>query len=275
MRRSARRPSQDVVPGSVPRVANVAGTTMRIQTDKLTDDETLQIKDGLTKAYGVTDNEVTSTFVGPTWGADVTKQALMGLRDLRGPGRRPDGAVLPDLEDVALGPRRAWLVTMFITAGVYAPQRLRGHAVGDHRLPHGAQLLAVRHRGGVRQDPGEHGGHAGIHPADLRRGGQPRRQPDPGPLHQHHDGGHPARSARSSSSGPGCWVPERCGTCPWRCSWASWSAPPRRSSSPLRCTPGCARANLTWSSRPSAWSSAVRTRPPRRRAAEAASLAAA
>ena len=69
----------DVVSGSVPRVANVAGNTMRIQTDKLTDDETLQIKDGLTKAYGVTENEVTSTFVGPTWGADVTKQALLGL----------------------------------------------------------------------------------------------------------------------------------------------------------------------------------------------------
>ena len=69
----------DVVPGSVPRVANVAGTTMRIQTDKLSDDETLKIKECLTKAYGVTDNEVTSTFVGPTWGADVTKQALIGL----------------------------------------------------------------------------------------------------------------------------------------------------------------------------------------------------
>ena len=35
----------DVVAGSVPRVANVAGTTMRIQTDKLTDDETLKIKE--------------------------------------------------------------------------------------------------------------------------------------------------------------------------------------------------------------------------------------
>ena len=69
----------DVVAGQLPRVANVAGTTMRIQTDKLTDDETLKIKDGLTTAYGVTDNEVTSTFVGPTWGADVTEQALLGL----------------------------------------------------------------------------------------------------------------------------------------------------------------------------------------------------
>ena len=31
---------QDVVPGAVPRVANVAGNTMRVQTDQLTDDET-------------------------------------------------------------------------------------------------------------------------------------------------------------------------------------------------------------------------------------------
>ena len=97
---------EDVVAGSIPRVANVAGNTMRIQTDKLTEDETLQIKAGLTEAYGVTDNEVTSTFIGPTWGADVTKQALLGLGDLRRTRRRADGAVLPDLEDVALGDRR-------------------------------------------------------------------------------------------------------------------------------------------------------------------------
>ena len=36
---------QDVVAGSIPRVANVAGTTMRIQTDKLTDDETRRVGD--------------------------------------------------------------------------------------------------------------------------------------------------------------------------------------------------------------------------------------
>ena len=110
---------EDVVPGSVPRVANVAGTTMRIQTDKLTDDETIKIKEGLTSAYGVTDNEVTSTFVGPTWGADVTKQALIGL------------VVFVALATVLMALYfRTWkmslsaiagmLVTMFITAGVYA-----------------------------------------------------------------------------------------------------------------------------------------------------------
>ncbi|MFF2243978.1 protein translocase subunit SecF [Arthrobacter sp. NPDC058130] len=109
---------QAVVAGSVPRVANVAGTTMRIQTDKLSDDETLQIKEGLTTAYGVTDNEVTSTFVGPTWGADVTKQALMGLAIFVGLA-----AVLMALYfrtwKMSVSALVGMAVTMFITAGVY------------------------------------------------------------------------------------------------------------------------------------------------------------
>lgn len=110
---------EDVVPGSVPRVANVAGTTMRIQTDKLSDDETLKIKEGLTTAYGVTDNEVTSTFVGPTWGADVTKQALIGLVVFVGLA-----TVLMALYfrtwKMSLSAIAGMAVTMFITAGVYA-----------------------------------------------------------------------------------------------------------------------------------------------------------
>ncbi|MGX5717081.1 protein translocase subunit SecF [Arthrobacter sp. MAHUQ-56] len=109
----------DVVEGSVPRVANVAGNTMRIQTDKLTDDETLRIKQGLTSAYGVTDNEVTSTFVGPTWGADVTKQALIGLVVFV-----LLAALLMALYfrtwKMSLSAIAGMAVTMFITAGVYA-----------------------------------------------------------------------------------------------------------------------------------------------------------
>jgi preprotein translocase subunit SecF len=110
---------QDVVEGSVPRVANVAGTTMRIQTDKLTDEETLAIKEGLTTAYGVTDNEVTSTFVGPTWGADVTRQALVGLLVFVA-----FASVLMALYfrtwKMSLSAIAGMLVTMFITAGVYS-----------------------------------------------------------------------------------------------------------------------------------------------------------
>ncbi|MFE4195165.1 protein translocase subunit SecF [Paenarthrobacter sp. NPDC056912] len=109
----------DVVPGAIPRVANVAGNTMRIQTDQLTDDETNRIKEGLTSAYGVTDNEVTSNFVGPTWGQDVTRQALIGLVVFVGLA-----AILMALYfrtwKMSLSALVGMLVTMFTTAGVYA-----------------------------------------------------------------------------------------------------------------------------------------------------------
>ncbi|MGJ3191190.1 protein translocase subunit SecF [Paenarthrobacter nitroguajacolicus] len=109
----------DVVPGAIPRVANVAGNTMRIQTDQLTDDETNRIKDGLTTAYGVTENEVTSNFVGPTWGQDVTRQALIGLVVFVGLA-----AILMALYfrtwKMSLSALVGMLVTMFTTAGVYA-----------------------------------------------------------------------------------------------------------------------------------------------------------
>ncbi|MEZ2389582.1 protein translocase subunit SecF [bacterium RCC_150] len=108
-----------VVSTAVPRVANVAGKTMRIQTDKLSDDETIKIKAGLAKAYGVTDNEVTSTFIGPTWGQDVTKQALIGLGVFVGLA-----AILMALYfrtwKMSVSALAGMLVTMFTTAGVYS-----------------------------------------------------------------------------------------------------------------------------------------------------------
>ena len=61
------------------RVTNIAPGTIRAQMSKLSDDETLQVKAALQKGYGVSENDVTSSFVGPTWGADVTRQAFWGL----------------------------------------------------------------------------------------------------------------------------------------------------------------------------------------------------
>lgn len=109
----------DVVPGAVPRVANVAGSTMRIQTDKLSDDQTIKIKTDLAKAYGVTENQVTSTFIGPTWGQDVTKQALIGLAVFVGLA-----ALLMALYfrtwKMSVSALAGMLVTMFCTAGIYS-----------------------------------------------------------------------------------------------------------------------------------------------------------
>ena len=61
------------------RVTNIAPGTIRAQMSKLSDDETLQVKTALQEGYGVSENDVTSSFVGPTWGADVTRQAFWGL----------------------------------------------------------------------------------------------------------------------------------------------------------------------------------------------------
>ena len=61
------------------RVTNIAPGTIRAQMSKLNDDETLQVKAALQEGYGVSENDVTSSFVGPTWGADVTRQAFWGL----------------------------------------------------------------------------------------------------------------------------------------------------------------------------------------------------
>lgn len=60
-------------------VTNIAPGTIRVQTDQLDDAQTLAVKQALKDAYHVTDDEVTSSFVGPSWGAGVTRQATWGL----------------------------------------------------------------------------------------------------------------------------------------------------------------------------------------------------
>ncbi|GAB3753406.1 protein translocase subunit SecF [Zhihengliuella somnathii] len=61
------------------RVTQLTGDSVRVQTDRMSDDETLAVAEALADAYGVTSEEVTSTFIGPTWGQDVSRQALLGL----------------------------------------------------------------------------------------------------------------------------------------------------------------------------------------------------
>ncbi|WP_026531205.1 protein translocase subunit SecF [Haematomicrobium sanguinis] len=71
--------AQSGTSSSDPRVTNIAANTMQVQTEQLADDETVALKSALASAYGVSENEVTSAFVGPTWGEDVSRQALIGF----------------------------------------------------------------------------------------------------------------------------------------------------------------------------------------------------
>ncbi|WP_454083957.1 protein translocase subunit SecF [Georgenia sp. Marseille-Q6866] len=77
------QPAHDVVAevgtGQVARVSTVGSTSVRVQTEKLSTEQTDAVRQGLAEAYEVPEADVASTFIGPSWGQDITRQALVGL----------------------------------------------------------------------------------------------------------------------------------------------------------------------------------------------------
>jgi preprotein translocase subunit SecF len=73
------RAVMEVVPSATPKVAQVGRDSVRVQTDRLDDTQTEQVKDKLAAAYAVPVENVTASFVGPSWGQSVSKKALTGL----------------------------------------------------------------------------------------------------------------------------------------------------------------------------------------------------
>ncbi|MGO2659759.1 protein translocase subunit SecF [Mycetocola reblochoni] len=69
----------DVVSNANARVTTVGDGGIRVQTDQLTADETLQVSRALASAYDVDESEITNSFIGASWGQDITRQALLGL----------------------------------------------------------------------------------------------------------------------------------------------------------------------------------------------------
>ncbi len=57
----------------------VGGSTIRVQTDQLTTEETDSLRGQLADAYSVDLDNVTSSFIGASWGSDITGQALRAL----------------------------------------------------------------------------------------------------------------------------------------------------------------------------------------------------
>ncbi|WP_022887977.1 protein translocase subunit SecF [Agromyces italicus] len=68
-----------VVPEATTKVTIVGEDGVRVQTDQLTQPESLEVRGALAEAYDVPESEVAASFIGPTWGADVTRQAVIGL----------------------------------------------------------------------------------------------------------------------------------------------------------------------------------------------------
>ena len=68
-----------VDPAAETKVTRVGEDTIRVQTSQLSNSDTAVIKDELARTYDVPATDVSSSFIGATWGADITSQALRGL----------------------------------------------------------------------------------------------------------------------------------------------------------------------------------------------------
>jgi preprotein translocase subunit SecF len=68
-----------VVPDAVPKISAVSTDGIRVQTDQLTQTESRAVSAALAEAYGVEAAQVTSSFIGPSWGQDITGSAIRAL----------------------------------------------------------------------------------------------------------------------------------------------------------------------------------------------------
>ncbi|MCU1551090.1 MAG: preprotein translocase subunit SecF [Glaciihabitans sp.] len=68
-----------VVKGAVQRVTIVANTTVQVTTAQLTPGNTDDVQTALANAYSVPKSKVAASFIGATWGQDITQQAIRAL----------------------------------------------------------------------------------------------------------------------------------------------------------------------------------------------------
>jgi preprotein translocase subunit SecF len=73
---------EKLVPGQVPTVAIVNGvntTSVQVTTSQLSTSNTEDVQLALANAYNVPQTKVAATFIGATWGQDITQQAIRAL----------------------------------------------------------------------------------------------------------------------------------------------------------------------------------------------------
>ncbi len=68
-----------VVPDVAAKVSTLGSESVRVQTTQLTDVQTREIRQQLASDYAVSPEQVTASFIGATWGQDITSQAIRGL----------------------------------------------------------------------------------------------------------------------------------------------------------------------------------------------------
>jgi len=117
-------PAEDVVgeavpAGEEPRISVIGTDTIRVQTQQLSEEDTTALRADLAEAYDVAPNAVTSSFVGASWGSDVTRQALLGLGIFLALASLVM-AVYFRAWQMALAAMVALIHDLLLTAGIYA-----------------------------------------------------------------------------------------------------------------------------------------------------------
>lgn len=69
----------DVVSTAHPRVATIGADGLRVQTEQLEREQSDRVRDSLAEAFEIEPEQITSNFIGPTWGQDITQHAIRGL----------------------------------------------------------------------------------------------------------------------------------------------------------------------------------------------------
>jgi len=83
----ARAEAQDIARDAVltvvaegsPRVSIVGTDSVRVQTEQLEPEESNDVRTALATAFDVPESDVTASFIGPSWGADITGSAIRAL----------------------------------------------------------------------------------------------------------------------------------------------------------------------------------------------------
>ncbi|WP_022880844.1 protein translocase subunit SecF [Gryllotalpicola ginsengisoli] len=69
----------DVKSDAVVQTTVVNGDGVRVTTDQLTTNQTKKVTQELADGYKVDEDDITSSYIGPAWGQDVSRKALQGL----------------------------------------------------------------------------------------------------------------------------------------------------------------------------------------------------
>jgi preprotein translocase subunit SecF len=68
-----------VVADAAPKVTVVGTNSLRVQTEQLESNQSNAVRDALAGAFNLDNDQVAASFVGPSWGADITSSALRAL----------------------------------------------------------------------------------------------------------------------------------------------------------------------------------------------------